>query len=116
MLAGCWSHQKLVHSWPRQAQGLPVLLSGRDMIGIAFTGSGKTLTFSLPLIMLALDEENKMPLEGGEGPVGIILCPARELAGQTFEVIDEYCKALGEAGYPRIRGTPQETDGGKHMK
>lgn len=31
-------------------------LSGRDMIGIAFTGSGKTVTFSIPLIMLALEE------------------------------------------------------------
>ena len=34
---------------PIQVQGLPVALAGRDMIGIAFTGSGKTLTFSLPL-------------------------------------------------------------------
>jgi ATP-dependent RNA helicase DDX41 len=33
---------------------LPVALSGRDMIGIAFTGSGKTLVFSLPMIMVAL--------------------------------------------------------------
>jgi ATP-dependent helicase YprA (DUF1998 family) len=39
---------------PIQMQGLPVALSGRDMIGIAFTGSGKTLVFSMPLIMLAL--------------------------------------------------------------
>lgn len=37
-----------------QVQGLPVVLSGRDMIGIAFTGSGKTLVFALPLLMLAL--------------------------------------------------------------
>ena len=35
-------------------QGLPVALAGRDMVGIAFTGSGKTMTFSLPLIMAAL--------------------------------------------------------------
>lgn len=39
-----------------QVQGVPVALSGRDMIGIAFTGSGKTVTFSIPLIMLALEE------------------------------------------------------------
>ncbi len=48
-------------------QGLPVILAGRDMIGVAFTGSGKTLVFSLPLLMLALQEEVRMPLEGGEG-------------------------------------------------
>jgi ATP-dependent RNA helicase DDX41 len=40
---------------PIQVQGIPVVLSGRDMIGIAFTGSGKTITFCLPLIMLAIE-------------------------------------------------------------
>jgi ATP-dependent RNA helicase DDX41 len=39
---------------PIQMQGLPVALSGRDMIGIAFTGSGKTLVFGMPMIMIAL--------------------------------------------------------------
>lgn len=39
---------------PIQVQGLPVILAGRDMIGVAFTGSGKTLVFSLPLVMLSL--------------------------------------------------------------
>mmetsp|Transcript_16949 Transcript_16949/g.25498 ORF Transcript_16949/g.25498 Transcript_16949/m.25498 type:complete len:295 (+) Transcript_16949:446-1330(+) len=52
---------------PIQMQGLPVALAGRDMVGIAFTGSGKTMTFSLPLIMAALEEEVRMPLVGGEG-------------------------------------------------
>ncbi|KAG5460958.1 MAG: hypothetical protein BJ554DRAFT_6928 [Olpidium bornovanus] len=61
---------------PIQIQGLPVALSGRDMIGIAFTGSGKTLTFSLPMGMLALEEECKMPLVRGEGPIGMIVCPS----------------------------------------
>lgn len=74
------------------------------MVGIAFTGSGKTITFGLPLIMMALAEERKMPLEGGEGPCGIILCPSRELAGQTFEVLDYFCEALGQSGFPRPRG------------
>ena len=41
---------------PIQVQGLPVALSGRDMIGIAFTGSGKTLVFSLPMVMIALEQ------------------------------------------------------------
>ena len=39
---------------PIQMQGIPVALSGRDMIGVAFTGSGKTLVFSLPMVMAAL--------------------------------------------------------------
>lgn len=89
---------------PIQVQGLPVLLSGRDMVGIAFTGSGKTLCFGLPLVMLSLVEEHKMPLVGGEGPLGIILCPSRELATQTFENLDYFCEALGQSGFPRPRG------------
>lgn len=51
-------------------------LAGRDMIGIAFTGSGKTLSFSLPLIMQALGAEVRLPLVRGEGPIGMILCPS----------------------------------------
>ena len=47
-------------------QGLPTVLSGRDMIGVAFTGSGKTLVFSLPMIMLALQDEMRMPFATGE--------------------------------------------------
>ena len=47
------------------AQGLPVVMSGRDMIGVAFTGSGKTLVFSLPMILLALQDERRMPLQQG---------------------------------------------------
>jgi superfamily II DNA/RNA helicase len=46
-------------------QGLPVILSGRDMIGVAFTGSGKTLVFSLPMIMLSLQDELRMPFASG---------------------------------------------------
>jgi len=88
---------------PIQVQAIPALLSGRDMIGIAFTGSGKTLTFSLPLLMFALEEEVNMPLEPGEGPVGLILCPSRELAKQTYEVVEYFARALGRGGFPEIR-------------
>ncbi|EED90297.1 DEAD/DEAH box RNA helicase [Thalassiosira pseudonana CCMP1335] len=90
---------------PIQMQGLTVALSGRDMVGIAFTGSGKTLSFSLPLVMAALEEEARMPLVPGEGPVGIVLAPSRELARQTYEVVTEFCTALTESGgrYPSIR-------------
>jgi ATP-dependent RNA helicase DDX41 len=88
---------------PIQIQGLPVILSGRDMIGLAFTGSGKTLVFSLPLIMLALEEEKKMPITSGEGPFGIIVCPSRELAKQTHSVISRICDYLARAGNPQLR-------------
>ncbi len=88
---------------PIQVQGVPVALSGRDMIGIAFTGSGKTVTFSIPLIMLALEEEMKLPVVGGEGPFGVILCPSRELARQTFDVVEYFCKYLHRGGFPELR-------------
>ncbi|EIE26736.1 P-loop containing nucleoside triphosphate hydrolase protein [Coccomyxa subellipsoidea C-169] len=88
---------------PIQMQGLPVILAGRDMIGVAFTGSGKTLVFALPLLMLSLQEEVRMPLEGGEGPVGMIVCPSRELARQTHEVIQGYITAMKEDGLPELR-------------
>jgi len=51
-------------------------LMGRDMIGIAFTGSGKTLVFALPLVMFCLEQEKKMPFTSGEGPYGLIVCPS----------------------------------------
>ncbi|QRV86166.1 DEAD/DEAH box helicase [Ceratobasidium sp. AG-Ba] len=101
--------KRIVAPTPIQIQGLPTAFAGRDMIGIAFTGSGKTLSFCLPLIMLAMEEEAKLPFQRGEGPVGIILCPSRELANQTYENVIEWTAALaaapdgGRPEYPQIR-------------
>ena len=73
------------------------------MIGIAFTGSVKTLAFCLPLIMLALEEEARLPFVRGEGPVGVVLCPSRELANQTYENILTWTDALAKDGrYPQL--------------
>ena len=58
------------------------------------------------MIMAALQEEVRMPVQRGEGPVGIIICPSRELARQTFDIVEEYCAALragewlGRCAYP----------------
>ncbi|KAJ6918401.1 dead box ATP-dependent RNA helicase [Populus alba x Populus x berolinensis] len=93
----------IVQPTPIQVQGLPVILTGRDMIGIAFTGSGKTLVFVLPLIMIALQEEIMMPIMPGEGPVGLIVCPSRELARQTHEVVEQFLIPMRESGYPELR-------------
>ncbi|WZY77335.1 hypothetical protein YC2023_023719 [Brassica napus] len=93
----------IVQPTPIQVQGLHVILSGRDMIGIAFTGSGKTLVFVLPMIMIALQEEEMMPIGPGEGPIGLIVCPSRELARQTYEVVEQFVAPLVQAGYPPLR-------------
>jgi ATP-dependent RNA helicase DDX41 len=92
----------IVKPTPIQMQGLPTAFSGRDMIGIAYTGSGKTLAFSLPILMFALEEERRLPYTRGEGPRGIIICPSRELARQTFEGIQAMIDVLEHGGYPRI--------------
>mmetsp|Transcript_20077 Transcript_20077/g.28450 ORF Transcript_20077/g.28450 Transcript_20077/m.28450 type:complete len:712 (+) Transcript_20077:112-2247(+) len=108
---------------PIQMQGLPVALAGRDMVGIAFTGSGKTITFSLPLVLAALEEELRLPLVPGEGPVGIVLAPSRELARQTFDVVQGFCDRISSTkhnkdgsggGFPNIRA--QLMIGGESIK
>ncbi|KAK1614159.1 hypothetical protein QYE76_019676 [Lolium multiflorum] len=104
----------IVRPTPIQVQGLPVALSGRDMIGIAFTGSGKTLVFVLPLVMLALQEETLMPVVPGEGPFGMVICPSRELAKQTYDVIETFLAPLRQAGFPEIR--PMLCIGGVDMR
>ncbi|ORZ35125.1 P-loop containing nucleoside triphosphate hydrolase protein [Catenaria anguillulae PL171] len=88
---------------PIQIQGIPTVLAGRDMIGIAFTGSGKTLVFTLPLVLFAVEEELKLPFQRGEGPVGLIMCPSRELAKQTHEIINNLASVMAQDGYPKIR-------------
>jgi ATP-dependent RNA helicase DDX41 len=95
--------KKIMRPTPIQMQALPAILSGRDLIGIAFTGSGKTLVFSLPMILFALTEELRMPITNGEGPFGLVLCPSRELARQTFEYLEHFTKILYKHGYPELR-------------
>ena len=73
---------------PIQAQSIPVLLTGRDLLGIAQTGTGKTLAFSLPLMQhLAADNVRATQF----GTRALILAPTRELALQ----IDESIRAVG---------------------
>ncbi|CAB0035492.1 unnamed protein product [Trichogramma brassicae] len=88
---------------PIQIQGIPAVLSGRDIIGIAFTGSGKTLVFVLPIIQFSLEQEIGFPFIRSEGPYGLIICPSRELAKQTHDTIKHYTKHLRKVGCPEIR-------------
>lgn len=93
----------IVKPTPIQVQGIPTVLSGRDMIGIAFTGSGKTLVFVLPLLMFCLEQETRLPFIKNEGPYGLIICPSRELAKQTFDIVGHYSRSLQNHGAPEIR-------------
>ncbi|KAB2015762.1 hypothetical protein ERO13_D08G050600v2 [Gossypium hirsutum] len=75
-----------------QCQALPIVLSGRDVIGIAKTGSGKTASFVLPMIVHIMDQPE---LQKEEGPIGLICAPTRELAHQIFLEAKKFAKAYG---------------------
>ncbi|XP_051167670.1 uncharacterized protein LOC127285609 isoform X2 [Leptopilina boulardi] len=72
---------------PIQAQGWPIALSGRDLVGIAQTGSGKTLGYILPAIVHIINQPRLNP---GEGPIALVLVPTRELAQQIQEVANDF--------------------------
>ena len=74
-----------------QKQAIPAIMGGRDVIGVAKTGSGKTLAFILPMLRHILDQS---PLGDGDGPIGLIMAPARELAYQIRNEARKFTKAL----------------------
>ncbi len=77
---------------PIQAQAIPAIMSGRDVIGCAKTGSGKTLAFVLPLLRHVLDQP---ALHAGDGPIGLICAPTRELAAQIYAEVKKFVGAVG---------------------
>ncbi|THZ09523.1 P-loop containing nucleoside triphosphate hydrolase protein [Aureobasidium pullulans] len=88
--------QGFANPTPIQSQGWPMALSGRDVVGIAETGSGKTLTYCLPSIV----HINAQPLlSPGDGPIVLILAPTRELAVQIQAEVNKFGKSS------RIRNT-----------
>ncbi len=87
---------------PIQAQAIPVVASGRDMIGIAQTGTGKTAAFVLPMLN-RLTGERSRPRPKSCGV--LILTPTRELASQIAEAIRVYGRALKPTVAVVIGGT-----------
>ena len=76
---------------PIQAQAIPYLLQGRDLLGVAQTGTGKTAAFALPILDL-LDGENRRA--EARRPRTLVLTPTRELASQIAESFQAYGKGL----------------------
>ena len=74
---------------PIQAQAIPVVLEGRDVMGGAQTGTGKTAAFTLPLLQILSKRGNE-----GKAPKALILTPTRELAAQISESVINYGKEL----------------------
>lgn len=77
---------------PIQAQAIPAIMSGRDVIGVAKTGSGKTIAFLLPMFRHIKDQR---PLEQMEGPVAVVMTPTRELAVQIHRECKPFLRVLG---------------------
>jgi len=92
----------IIRPLPIQAATLPDALRGRDILGRAQTGSGKTLGFSLPLVTR---------LAGGHTmacrPRGLVLVPTRELAGQVQAVLVPLARAMGLSVTAIFGGVPQ---------
>ncbi|KAI9198161.1 hypothetical protein LWI28_011166 [Acer negundo] len=74
-----------------QAQAMPVALSGRDLLGCAETGSGKTAAFAIPMIQHCLAQA---PIKRGDGPLALVLAPTRELAQQIEKEVKAFSRSL----------------------
>ena len=84
---------------PIQAETIPVALSGKDIVGLSQTGSGKTAAFGLPAL-------NQIDIDRKETQV-LVLCPTRELAVQVCEEINRLASCLrGFTSVPVYGGTP----------
>jgi ATP-dependent RNA helicase DeaD len=83
---------------PIQAQAIPPLLQGGDLLGQAATGTGKTAAFALPLLQRII--------LGGPRPRALVLVPTRELATQVSEAIHKYGRHLGARILPIYGGAP----------
>ena len=77
---------------PIQAQSIPIILKGKDLLGIAQTGTGKTAAFSLPLLQNLVKSQWKLTVKA---PRALILAPTRELAIQIHQSLENYGKGLG---------------------
>jgi ATP-dependent RNA helicase DeaD len=85
---------------PIQRAAIPPLLAGRDLVGQAATGTGKTAAFALPLLERVLAED------GRTEPLGLVLVPTRELAVQVSEAMLSYGRDMGARVLPVFGGAP----------
>src|SRR5471032_959717 len=86
------TEQGYVHPTPIQAQAIPVLLQGRDVMGAAQTGTGKTAGFALPIIQLLLAHASPSMSPARHPVRALILTPTRELAVQVAENVKAYAQ------------------------
>ncbi|PWF49016.1 DEAD/DEAH box helicase [Massilia glaciei] len=86
------SDQGYVHPTPIQAEAIPIVLQGRDVMGAAQTGTGKTAGFSLPIIQLLLAHASPSTSPARHPVRALVLTPTRELAVQVAENVKAYAR------------------------
>ena len=79
---------------PIQAQAIPIVLQGKDVMGGAQTGTGKTAGFTLPLLQRLSRHANSSPSPARHPVRALILTPTRELAMQVEDAVRTYSKHL----------------------
>ncbi len=89
---------------PVQREAIPPLLAGRDLLGQAATGTGKTAAFALPLLHVLTPDA-----DARERTRAFILVPTRELAMQVAEAVHKYGKAMGIVAMPIYGGASMDT-------
>src|SRR6188508_2162808 len=77
---------------PIQAKAIPIVLAGRDVMGAAQTGTGKTAAFSLPLLHKMLPHENASMSPARHPVRALVITPTRELADQVAANVKAYAK------------------------
>ncbi len=87
---------------PIQAQTIPLLLEGRDIVGVAQTGTGKTMAFGIPMVE-RLDPSNR-------AVQALVLVPTRELAQQVLDVVQELAAAYGMDAVGLLGGHAMDRD------
>ncbi|WP_328459518.1 DEAD/DEAH box helicase [Actinoplanes sp. NBC_00393] len=84
---------------PIQREAIPPLIAGKDLVGQAATGTGKTAAFALPLLQ-------GLVAGGQDGPDALVLVPTRELAEQVSQAVHRYGRSLGVRVLPVYGGQP----------
>src|SRR6476661_480610 len=86
---------------PVQRETIPLLLTGKDLLGQAETGTGKTAAFALPMLQRIAEVK-----PAGKKTLGLVLVPTRELAMQVAEAVHKYAKGIGLTVLPIYGGAP----------
>jgi ATP-dependent RNA helicase DDX23/PRP28 len=97
------------HPTPIQMQGIPVSMTRQDVIGVSFTGSGKSMAYLIPVVQYCLSLPKLNFDTNRDGPYALILSPTRELALQLTEECEQLIKFTDLRVYCIIGGKNVET-------